>query len=129
MVQIGRVCYINFGPEQGKLCVIVDVLDLKRAIVDCQPTGVARQQMPFTRLSLTEFVIPVARNAKSSKVAKAFHAEKIAEKWQETTDGKSIAAKLRRANLTDFERFQVLVAKKQKSLLVKQEVKKLAPKK
>lgn len=129
MVQIGRVCYINFGPEQGKLCVIVDVLDLKRAIVDCQPTGVARQQMPFARLSLTEFVIPVARNAKSSKVAKEFQAAKIAEKWQETTLGKSIAAKLRRANLTDFERFQVLVAKKQKSLLVKQEVKKLAPKK
>lgn len=84
--------------------------------------------MPFARLSLTEFVVPIARNAKTSTVAKAFETEKIAERWSQTTNGKSIAAKLRRANLTDFERFQVLVSKKQKSLAVKQEVKKLSAK-
>jgi hypothetical protein len=29
-VEIGRVCMINFGPEQGKLCTIVDVIDHNR---------------------------------------------------------------------------------------------------
>ncbi len=29
-VEIGRVAYIAIGPEQGKLCVIVDVIDQNR---------------------------------------------------------------------------------------------------
>ena len=47
-VEIGRVAYVNFGPEQGKLCVVVDVVDSKRALVDGPSTGVHRQQMPFS---------------------------------------------------------------------------------
>ena len=84
--------------------------------------------MPFARLSLTEFVLPISRNAKTCTVSKAFEAGNISEKWSQTTDGKTIASKLRRANLTDFERFQVLVNKKQKALAVRQEVKKISAK-
>ena len=29
-VEIGRVALINDGPDQGKLCVIVDVVDQRR---------------------------------------------------------------------------------------------------
>ena len=30
-VQIGRVCQVSFGPDYGKLCVIIDVLDAVRS--------------------------------------------------------------------------------------------------
>ncbi len=29
-VEVGRVALINEGPDQGKLCVIIDVVDQKR---------------------------------------------------------------------------------------------------
>lgn len=31
-VEIGRVALINEGPDQGKLCVIIDVVDQRRVI-------------------------------------------------------------------------------------------------
>ncbi len=30
LVEIGRVALINYGPDKGKLCVIIDVVDQKR---------------------------------------------------------------------------------------------------
>ena len=29
-VEVGRVALINYGPECGKLCTIIDVVDAKR---------------------------------------------------------------------------------------------------
>lgn len=127
-VEIGRVAYVNYGPEQGKLCTIIDVIDGRRALVDGTSTGVLRQQIPFARLSLTEFVIPVKRNQSSANVTKIFAENEIIKKWEASTAGRSEASKLRRANLTDLERFQLLVSQKKKSLLVRQEVKKLKAK-
>lgn len=104
-MQIGRVVFINYGPEQGRLAVIVDVLDNKRGIVVGPSTGVAKQQIPFTRLLLTEFVLNVHRNEKTKKVQEEFDKEEILKKWNESTHGQRTAKKLRRATLTDFERF------------------------
>ena len=127
-VEIGRVAYVNFGPEQGKLCVIVDVVDAKRALVDGPSTGVLRQQIPFSRISLTEFVLPVKRNQKTSSIGKIFDEHEIVKKWQNSTAGKHIASTLRRAELTDFDRFKLLVAQKKKSLTLRKELKKIKPK-
>jgi large subunit ribosomal protein L14e len=127
-VEIGRVVYVNFGPEQGKLSVIVDVIDANRALVDGPSTGVLRQQMPFSRISLTEFVLPIKRNQKTASVGKIFDAEEVIKKWNSSHAGTHIAARLRRASLTDLERFKLMVAQKKKSLTLKKELKKLKPK-
>jgi large subunit ribosomal protein L14e len=76
-VEIGRVAFVNFGPEEGKLVVIVDIVDFTAALVDGPSTGVEKQIMPFKRLSLTEYVLPLKRNQKSKNVAKAFDSEGI----------------------------------------------------
>ena len=101
------------------------MIDGKRALVECQPTGVVRQQMPFTRISLTEFVVPLKRNQKSSNVTKVFNDEGIAEKWQESITGKRIAARLRRAELTDLDRFKLMIAQKKKSAAIRQQMNKV----
>jgi large subunit ribosomal protein L14e len=41
------------------------------------------------------------------------------EQWQATSWAKKLDAKNKRANLTDFERFKVAVAKTQRSKLIK----------
>jgi large subunit ribosomal protein L14e len=127
-VEIGRVAYVNFGPEQGKLCVIVDVVDAKRALVDGPSTGVQRQQMPFSRISLTEFVLPIKRNQLSKNVGKVFDESEIVKKWNASHAGQHVAARLRRAALTDIERFKLMLAQKKKSLVVRKELKKIKPK-
>ena len=127
-VEIGRVVLVNFGPEQGKLAVIIDVVDSKRAYVDGPTTGVQRQQMPFSRVSLTEFVLPIKRNQSSKNVAKIFDEHEIVKKWASSKAGQHHGSTVRRANLTDFERFKLMVAQKKKSLTLKRELKKLKPK-
>ena len=39
-------------------------------------------------------------------------------KWEKTSWAKKLAAKKRKASLTDFERFKVMVARKQKAKMV-----------
>ena len=61
-VEIGRVVFINYGPEEGKLAVIVDIIDINTALVDGPSSGVEKQTMPFKRISLTEYVLAIKRN-------------------------------------------------------------------
>lgn len=115
---------VNYGPEEGKLCVIVDVVDGRRALVDLSTTGVARQQMPFNRLSLTEFTVDIKRNQCAKTVADAFAKADILNKWNQTASGQARVKRLRRANLTDLERFQVMLNRKTKSAQLKHALKK-----
>lgn len=85
-------------------------------------TGVARQVIPFKRISLTDLVAKVPKNARQKTVKKAWEEGKILEKWENTAWAKKLAAKTKRANLTDFERFQLMVARKQRSSLISEKL-------
>lgn len=76
-VEVGRVCLVNYGPDHGRLCVIVDVVDGNKALVDGPRavTGVARQIMPFKRLSLTDLKCNIKVNAGDKEVAQALKVE------------------------------------------------------
>lgn len=63
-------------------------------------------------------VAKLPRGARSSAVAKKWEAADIDAKWKESAWAKKIAQRKRRAELTDFERFQVLILKKQKRYAV-----------
>ena len=65
-VEIGRVCLINYGPDQGKLCTSIDVVDSNKALIDGPKdlTGVVRQMIPFKRLSLTDLIAKVRSRAR-----------------------------------------------------------------
>ena len=119
-VEFGRIALINYGPLEGKLCTIVDVVDQNRALVDgpLEATGVTRQIINFKRLSLTDLVVEGAkRNMKKEKLAKLFKEQNIVERWNATSWGRKLAAQKRRANLTDFERFKAMLLNKKRSAL------------
>lgn len=82
-------------------------------------TGVNRQVIPFKRLALTDIVVDVPRQAREKTLKKALAAGSIVEKWNSTTWAKKIANKKTRAALGDFDRFKLMIARKQKSALVK----------
>eukprot|EP01038_Epipyxis_sp_PR26KG_P008233 gene8233-11141_t len=120
-VEIGRVVLINYGPDAGKLATIIDVVDAKRVLIDGPQsiTGVHRQVLALKRLSLTDVLLEkVYRGATQKSLKKAWTEQKALEKWQSSAWAKKLDSKKKRANLSDFDRFKVMVAKKQKSKIV-----------
>jgi len=99
-VQIGRVTRINYGPQEGKLATIVDIVTDKRVLVDGE--DIQRQVIPISRLQLTSQVVKVGRGARTGAVRKLIAKEEVAKKFSQSTLGKHYASQQKRENLTDF---------------------------
>merc|ERR1712160_15181 len=118
-VEVGRIVYINYGPEKGRLATIVDVVDQNKCLVEgpADITGVSRQVLPYKRISLTDLKVAIPRNAR----AKA----DTLQTWEASSWAKKLENKKRRGAQTDFMRFKVMVARKQKSVIVKKKMKEM----
>merc|ERR1711908_179609 len=91
-VQNGRICLCNYGPDEGKLVMIVDVIDDKRCL--CYAPDMARKVMTFKRLSLTDIVVEnVGRGARKKTADAAWAACDVEGKWAATSWGKKLAAR------------------------------------
>ncbi|KAI8809492.1 ribosomal protein L14-domain-containing protein [Cladochytrium replicatum] len=125
-VEVGRVVLISYGPDAGKLAVIVDIIDHARVLVDGPTTGVARQALGFKRLSLTPIVLKgLPRTAGTRVVKKVIEKEDLTGKWEATAWAQKIAQRQKRAALSDFDRFKVMLAKKQRRVILGREFAKL----
>ncbi|KAG4406986.1 hypothetical protein JTP64_004370 [Candida tropicalis] len=113
-VEVGRVVLVN----NKDLATIVEIIDQKRALVD--GPKFQRQSIALAKVVLTPIVLPnLPRGAKTATVAKKWAAADIDAKWAASAWAKKLANKERRAQLSDFERFQVLVLKKQRRYATK----------
>mmetsp|Transcript_8240 Transcript_8240/g.24771 ORF Transcript_8240/g.24771 Transcript_8240/m.24771 type:complete len:137 (+) Transcript_8240:64-474(+) len=125
-VEAGRVAQIvRGGPNYGKLVVIVDVLDQNKCLIDGPCTGVKRQLIPYKQIQLTDLKLPVKRGARSGIVKKHFEAEGAAEKFNKSGWGKKMEMRAKRASLTDFDRFKVMVLRKKRAAAVNKKFKEL----
>merc|ERR1712203_1168499 len=124
-VEPGRLALITYGPCAGKMCTIVDIVDQKRVVVDGPEsvTGVRRHMLPVKRLSLTDLKAKLCRGAREKALKTALDKDGVMAKWAETSWAKKLKAKETRANMTDFERFKLMVAKKKRSAEVKKTLK------
>ncbi|EGR27465.1 ribosomal protein, putative [Ichthyophthirius multifiliis] len=110
-VQVGRVVYINFGSDKGKLAVIVDIVNQNRVLVDGD--NVKRQVIPIKRVNLTKFhITDVKLHQRTTVLRKKIQKFDLNKKYAETAFAKRQAVKAKRASLTDFDRFKVMVLKK-----------------
>ena len=119
-VEVGRLAVINFGELVDKLCVIVDIVDDKRVLIDVIETEAPRQTIPIQRLKLTDFVAQIERAAAPEAVAAA--AKELVAKFNETKWGKKLAADHAKAQLNDFQRFKYDQLKAKRDSLVAQEL-------
>merc|ERR1719453_2945817 len=109
-IEPGRVAWVSYGEDYGKMCVIVDIRDQNCVLVD--GPNFPRVLYPVKRLTLTKLRIPIFRGARTGTVIKACNTAKLEAQWQGTATFKKLAKASTRANLTDFERFQVMIARK-----------------
>lgn len=93
-----------------------------QALIDGPECGVPRQAVNLGQVVLTPLTFALPRGAKSATVSKKWTAAGVSEKWGASAWAKKIAQKERRAALSDFERFQVMVLKKQRRYSVKKAV-------
>eukprot|EP01121_Diplochlamys_sp_Union-15-3_P007554 TRINITY_DN192_c0_g1_i3.p1 TRINITY_DN192_c0_g1~~TRINITY_DN192_c0_g1_i3.p1 ORF type:complete len:173 (-),score=35.87 TRINITY_DN192_c0_g1_i3:33-551(-) len=124
-VEIGRVVLISYGPDLGKLAVIIDVIDQNRAYIAGPLTGVKRQAINFKRITLTKIKIPIAKSVRSTKIIKEWKKANVEEQWAKTNFARRIALRKARANMNDFDRFKAKEAKKQRNQAIQNEYTKL----
>ncbi|GAA5962349.1 hypothetical protein JCM5350_000384 [Sporobolomyces pararoseus] len=118
-VEVGRVVLVNDGPSAGKLATIVEIIDHNRALIDGPSTGVPRQSFTYRRLVLTPYVLKkLPRAAGTSTVKKVFDASEVVAKWEKSAWAQKRKATEQRRNLSDFDRFNVMLLKKQRRRLV-----------
>ena len=68
-MQPGRVAYVNYGKDHGKVVVIADIADGRRVLVDGPTTGFPRVLYPLKRLALTSFkVAGVLKGARTGTI-------------------------------------------------------------
>ncbi|KAK7278426.1 hypothetical protein RJT34_23454 [Clitoria ternatea] len=122
-VEIGRVALINYGKEYGRLVVIVDVIDQNRALVDAP--DMVRSPVNFKRLSLTDIKIDIKRVPKKKDLVKAMEAADVKNKWENSSWGRKLIVRKKRASLNDFDRFKIMLTKIKRAAVVRQELAKL----
>ncbi|XP_050304507.1 60S ribosomal protein L14 [Anthonomus grandis grandis] len=110
-VETGRVAVVSDGPNKGKLVSIVDVIDQTRVLVDGPETNVPRGQIRINQLHLTKFRVKYPFTASTRVVRKAWKDGQVLENWENSVWAKKIAAKEKRSQLTDFDRFKLRRAK------------------
>ena len=111
LVQVGRVAYVAYGPEKGKICCITNIIDQTRVLVDGPSSHVRRQPLNIKSLHLTKYVLKLLPGARSTTVKTQWDKNNVNQKWQESRWYKKLQAKHLRSQTTDFERFKLLKAK------------------
>merc|ERR1712032_1378236 len=115
---MGRVAFINYGDDYGKLVVIVDMIDMNRVLVDGLG-NFPRVIYPLKRLTLTRLRIPILRGARTGTLRKAAAAFELDKKWAETRAAQKLARSTARAATTDFDRFRIMVLRKQRGYVAR----------
>lgn len=125
LLELGRVVYVNYGPLAGKPAVVVDIVDGSKVVVDGPGLDVERQVISTKRLELTKFRIgSYNKGDKRSQLAKKIEEFNLLKRFSECGVGKRIAKQKKRASLSDFQRFQAMVLRRQLSKAVRTHVNK-----
>merc|ERR1712080_510492 len=117
-VEVGRVAMVSFGPDQGKLVTIVDILNQKQVLIDGPCSGVIRKPMSLKQMHLTKFVLKFPHSARTGIVKKVWEKAEIEKQRAETTWAKKIAQRELRAQISDFDRFKLMKAKQARNRLI-----------
>merc|ERR1711918_242517 len=92
-VEMGRVVLINYGPDAGKLGMIVDVIDQNRCMVYSPDCDKKKQEIGYKRISLTDLKVKIQRGARMGTCVKTWAEADVAAQWDKTSWAKKIASR------------------------------------
>ncbi len=115
-VRIGRLVRILRGPRQNKIGVIADIVDGNRVVVENPSDNkMWRHVQNLRNVEPLKFSVAISRNANGKSIAAALESGKALAKYGKTRKATAIAASQALANSTDFERYQLRVAKRSRA--------------
>ena len=114
LLELGRVVYINYGPLSGRPAVVVDIVNGSKVVIDGPSLDVDRQVISTRRLELTRFKLgSFSKTDKRSQLQKKIEDFDLKKRFYSNGVGKRIAKQKKRASLGDFDRFKVMVLRRQ----------------
>lgn len=117
---------MSYGEYLHKLVIIVDILDQNRVLIDGPSHNLKRKVINLKRLALTSIKVDgLSRGGSVEDVKAAYEKADVDGVFAASGWGKKLARKQKRANLDDFGRFKVMVARMKKSKAVNVEFEKL----
>ncbi|GAW23286.1 hypothetical protein ANO14919_128410 [Xylariales sp. No.14919] len=116
-VEVGRLVLVNSGPYAGRIAAIVEIISEKRVLVDGPSSDdkyvVPKGPIALSDVFLTDLSLEIPRALRTGTLKKFWEKAEIDKKWQESKWAQRSQRTERRKALTDFQRFQLLRAKKQ----------------
>ena len=100
------------------MVIIVDMVDMNRVLVD-GAGKFPRCIYPLKRLTLTKLRINILRGARTGTLVKVAKTFGLDEKWSSNAACKKLERYSARAATTDFDRFKVMIQRKQRSYSVR----------
>lgn len=95
------------------MVVIVDILNANYVLID--GPAFPRVTYPLKRLTLTKLRLPLLRGAKTGTLLKAAKTFGLDAKWTATPAFKKMDRFNKKAATTDFDRFKVMINRKQRN--------------
>lgn len=114
LLQKGRIIYINYGCLAQKYAVLCDFVNTKKVIIDSPNGEFPRQVITVKRIEPTKFRL---QNFEDNLCIKEYAQRflKAVEALSENGKGKLMKVQALRKNLTDLERFKVMVLRRKLS--------------
>ena len=115
-VRVGRLVRVLRGPRTNQVAVISDIIDANRILVE-NPTesNMKRHVQNMKNIEPLKFMVKIGKNAKTAEIKAAMEKSTILAKWNKTTKAKKMAAGKALEESTDFERYQLRVAKRSRA--------------
>jgi len=112
-VKVGRLVRILRGPRADQVGVISAIVDTNRVLVENpEDKNMWRHVQSVKNIEPTRLCVPLHANAKTPAIKAALAKKNVLVAWKKTGKAKAISAKQAFANSSEFERYQLRVAKR-----------------
>lgn len=115
-IRAGRLVRILRGPRQDRVAVIVDIVDANRVLVENpEDAKMWRHVQNLKNVEPLKFCAAISRNCSAKVLKEALDSSKALEKYAKTRTAARVEAKKACAASTDFERYQLRVARRSRA--------------
>lgn len=115
-IRVGRLVRILRGPRQDRVAVVTDIIDGNRVLVENpSDSKMWRHVQNLKNVEPLKFACKISGQSSTKSLAAAIDSSKVLDKWSKTPKATRIVAKKAVESATDFERYQIRVAKRSRA--------------
>ena len=115
-VKVGRLVRVLRGPRKDRVAIITAIIDANRVLVENpKDEKMWRHVQSLQNVEPTKFAVKIGQNASTKSVTEALEKKDILAAYTKTGKAKAVAAAQALAGSTDFERYQLRVAKRSRA--------------